>query len=210
MNEVSYIVDTTLQLQECFGIRILMSNLRPPLMKIISTPLSLFSLLFHILIPSLINFKTACYCHYWTIDGYQCNQLLQDVHWNRCGVKVIAAALYVPVVRWQGKKAREPGKKQKENPVGCTGEGKNWRGNRSITGSFKRRKPPVFEFGAEVTLVRLACMYLSCQIVKQTCLMKGIWGNSNDLGGKTFYLWIHFTLLNVYFHSRFLDRLRGA
>ena len=30
MNEVSYIVDTTLQLQECFGIRILMSNLRPP------------------------------------------------------------------------------------------------------------------------------------------------------------------------------------
>ena len=39
MNEVSYIVDTTLQLQECFGIRILMSNLRPPLMKIISTPL---------------------------------------------------------------------------------------------------------------------------------------------------------------------------
>ena len=39
MNEVSYIVDTTLQLQECFGIRILMTNLRSPLMKIISTPL---------------------------------------------------------------------------------------------------------------------------------------------------------------------------
>ena len=30
MNEVSYIVDTILQLQEGFGIRILMSNLRPP------------------------------------------------------------------------------------------------------------------------------------------------------------------------------------
>ena len=39
MNEVSYIFDTTLQPQDCFGIRILMSNLRPPLMKIISTPL---------------------------------------------------------------------------------------------------------------------------------------------------------------------------
>ena len=39
MNEVSYIVDTTLQPQVCFGVRILMSNLRSPLMKIISTPL---------------------------------------------------------------------------------------------------------------------------------------------------------------------------
>ena len=41
MNEVSYIVDTTLQPQECFRIRILISNLRSPLMKIISTPLYL-------------------------------------------------------------------------------------------------------------------------------------------------------------------------
>ena len=40
MKEVSYIVNTTLQPQDCFEIRILMSNLRPPLMKIISTPLS--------------------------------------------------------------------------------------------------------------------------------------------------------------------------
>ena len=39
MNEVSCIVDTTLQPQDCFGIKILMSNLRPPLMKIISMPL---------------------------------------------------------------------------------------------------------------------------------------------------------------------------
>ena len=35
MNEIQYIVDTTLQL----GIRILMSKLRSPLMEIISTPL---------------------------------------------------------------------------------------------------------------------------------------------------------------------------
>ena len=50
MNEVSYIVDTTLQPQNCFGIRILISNLRPPLMKIISTPLlelTLICTLFH-------------------------------------------------------------------------------------------------------------------------------------------------------------------
>ena len=40
MNEVSFIVDTTLQPQDCFGIRILMSNLRSPHMKIISTPLT--------------------------------------------------------------------------------------------------------------------------------------------------------------------------
>ena len=40
MNEVSYIVDATLQPQDCFEIRILMSNLRSPLMKVISTPLS--------------------------------------------------------------------------------------------------------------------------------------------------------------------------
>ena len=40
MDEVSYIVDTTLQPQDCFGIRILMSNLRSPLMKVISTPLA--------------------------------------------------------------------------------------------------------------------------------------------------------------------------
>ena len=27
------------------------------------------------------------------------------------------------------KMARKPGKKQKENPVGCTGKGKRWEGN---------------------------------------------------------------------------------
>ena len=27
------------------------------------------------------------------------------------------------------KMARPPGRKQKENPVGCTGEGKGWKGN---------------------------------------------------------------------------------
>ena len=28
------------------------------------------------------------------------------------------------------KMARKPVKKQKENPVGCTGEGKRWKGNK--------------------------------------------------------------------------------
>ena len=40
------------------------------------------------------------------------------------------------------KMARKPGKKQKENPVRRTGEGKRRKGN-------KRNKPPVFEFGGD-------------------------------------------------------------
>ena len=54
------------------------------------------------------------------------------------------------------KMARKPGKKQKENPVGYTGKGKRWKGNRRRRGTENiKREPPVFEFGGEVTLVRL-------------------------------------------------------
>ena len=48
------------------------------------------------------------------------------------------------------KMARMPRKKQKENPVGCTGEGKRWKGNirEDKTGT-------VLYFNLEVTHVRL-------------------------------------------------------
>ena len=45
------------------------------------------------------------------------------------------------------KMARKPGKKQKENRVGCIGEGKRWKGNigEGMTGT-------IFELSLEVTL----------------------------------------------------------
>ena len=58
--------------------------------------------------------------------------------------------------------ARNPKKKQKENPVGCTGEDKRSKVNKR--GSEKiRREPPVVGFGGEVTLVRLADKTMFCQ-----------------------------------------------
>ena len=60
MNEVSYIVDTTLKPHDYIGIRILISNLRPPLMKIISTPLekwnNFFFFFFFKLLPKYSDF----------------------------------------------------------------------------------------------------------------------------------------------------------
>ena len=54
------------------------------------------------------------------------------------------------------KMARKPGKKQKQNPVRCTGEGKRWKGNMRKGTKKIRQEPPVVEFGGEVILVRLA------------------------------------------------------
>ena len=48
---------------------------------------------------------------------------------------------------------RNPGKKQKQNPVGYIGEGKRRKGNKR---RVQRREPPAVEFGGELTLVRLA------------------------------------------------------
>ena len=39
------------------------------------------------------------------------------------------------------KMARKPVKKQKENPVGCTGEGKRWKGNIREGSREVRREP---------------------------------------------------------------------
>ena len=50
--------------------------------------------------------------------------------------------------------ARKPGKKRKEKKVGYTGRGKRGKENKRKGTEKIRRKPTVFEFGGEVTLVR--------------------------------------------------------
>ena len=53
------------------------------------------------------------------------------------------------------KMTRKPGKKQKENPVGYTGEGKRCKGN-IREGSREGKTVTVLELSFEVTLVRVS------------------------------------------------------
>ena len=65
--------------------------------------------------------------------------------------------------------ARKLTKKQKENPVGCTGEGKIWKGNiREESGEDKNRLG--VEFGGEVTLERLALTFKRSQVWMFECV----------------------------------------
>ena len=52
------------------------------------------------------------------------------------------------------KMARKPGKKQKEDPVGCTGEGKRWEGN-IREGLRKVKTETVMELNLEADLTGL-------------------------------------------------------